>query len=90
MKLYYSPVQIYDDFVGIIYDGQVFTGISFQDFQGTTITIQKEAYQLNTDTSQWETITPIYTLVCGEETNLASKWIELGGPVKGSYGINNG
>ena len=67
------------------YQGTVFVGISFRDQKGITVTCNKKLYNYWNELKS--TLPSLY--VCGTETETSSRWIPVGGPIKGSYAVKN-
>ena len=61
------------------YQGSLVVGISFRDSEGTTLTSTKQRYDY------WGLESTSTSLVYGTETGDATEWMNVGGPIKGSY-----
>ena len=92
MKRYYENVsdEYESKFFSNDYTGRIFTGVQFKDRGYQNVKSTKKHYSLYPDENDDEYEVISESDVCGTKTNTASKWISLGGPIKGSYAVKNG
>ena len=88
MNRFYQSIEIYHIGDGsAAYYGSVLVGVSLRDQKGLIVQVSKKRYLVNKEiTSESKSTGP----VCGRETNTASGWIPIEGPIKGFYIVKNG